>query len=228
MDIDRVEQIRAVERLAHSRGLALMPRAGLAAADFVAARLPSGAQVLALAGPGNNGGDALVAATLLRARGYRVAVVMPAGAARLPDDARHAWQGWRAAGGQARTDLPADAPALVIDGLFGIGLSRPLDGAWQGLIDQVNAWRAPVLALDVPSGLSADSGQLLGDPPGRPVRATWTLSFIGVPAALRAPGAAAWCGEQHLSLLGLTPAFLAEAAGSRGQAAATAGRRSGP
>ncbi|KCV65773.1 YjeF family N-terminal domain protein, partial [Bordetella bronchiseptica 99-R-0433] len=182
----------------------------------------------ALAGPGNNGGDALVAATLLRARGYRVAVVMPAGAARLPDDARHAWQGWRAAGGQARADLPADAPALVIDGLFGIGLARPLDGAWQGLIDQVNAWRAPVLALDVPSGLSADSGQPLGDPPGRPVRATWTLSFIGVPAALRAPGAAAWCGEQHLSLLGLTPAFLAEAAGSRGQAAATAGRRSGP
>ncbi|WP_316242165.1 NAD(P)H-hydrate epimerase, partial [Bordetella pertussis] len=82
MDIERVEQVRAVERLAHRRGLALMPRAGLAAADFVAARLPAGAQVLALAGPGNNGGDALVAATLLQARGYRVAVVMPAGPAR--------------------------------------------------------------------------------------------------------------------------------------------------
>ncbi|MFJ0763166.1 NAD(P)H-hydrate epimerase, partial [Bordetella bronchiseptica] len=51
MDIERVEQVRAVERLAHRRGLALMPRAGLAAADFVAARLPAGAQVLALAGP---------------------------------------------------------------------------------------------------------------------------------------------------------------------------------
>ncbi|KDC74157.1 YjeF family N-terminal domain protein [Bordetella bronchiseptica MBORD635] len=228
MDIERVEQVRAVERLGHRRGLALMPRAGLAAADFVAARLPAGAQVLALAGPGNNGGDALVAATLLQARGYRVAVVMPAGPARLPDDARRAWQDWCAAGGQASADLPAHAPALVIDGLFGIGLARPLDGAWQGLIDQVNAWRVPVLALDVPSGLSAASGQPLGDPPGRPVRATWTLSFIGVPAALRAPGAAAWCGEQYLSLLGLTPAFLAEAVGPCGQATATAARRSGP
>ncbi|WP_313959294.1 NAD(P)H-hydrate epimerase, partial [Bordetella pertussis] len=88
--------------------------------------------------------------------------------------------------------------------------------------------RVPVLALDVPSGLSAASGQPLGDPPGRPVRATWTLSFIGVPAALRAPGAAAWCGEQYLSLLGLTPAFLAEAVGPCGQATATAARRSGP
>ncbi|WP_050869826.1 NAD(P)H-hydrate epimerase, partial [Bordetella pertussis] len=168
------------------------------------------------------------AATLLQARGYRVAVVMPAGPARLPDDARRAWQDWCAAGGQASADLPAHAPALVIDGLFGIGLARPLDGAWQGLIDQVNAWRVPVLALDVPSGLSAASGQPLGDPPGRPVRATWTLSFIGVPAALRAPGAAAWCGEQYLSLLGLTPAFLAEAVGPCGQATATAARRSGP
>ncbi|CPP77335.1 putative carbohydrate kinase [Bordetella pertussis] len=83
MDIERVEQVRAVERLAHRRGLALMPRAGLAAADFVAARLPAGAQVLALAGPGNNGGDALVAATLLQARGYRVALTMRAGPGKI-------------------------------------------------------------------------------------------------------------------------------------------------
>ena len=63
---------------------------------------------------------------------------------------------------------------LVIDGLFGIGLNRPLGADWQALVDTVNRWGAPVLALDVPSGVDADTGVALG----RPIQARWTLSFI--------------------------------------------------
>ena len=152
-----------------------MPLAGAAAARFVAARIAPGTPVLALAGPGNNGGDALVAATVLRAMGHDVRVLLPAGPQKLPPDAARAYDGWVAAGGGTLSALePGFVPGLVIDGLFGIGLNRPLGADWQALVDTVNRWGAPVLALDVPSGVDADTGVALG----RPIQARWTLSFI--------------------------------------------------
>ncbi len=198
-----VAQIRLAEQRALATGRALMPLAGAAAARFVAARVPANASILALAGPGNNGGDALEAATLLLARGLDVHVVLPSGPHRLPADAARAWAGWLAAGGETRThtDLPAGpSPDLVIDGLFGIGLNRPLDAAWQSLIDAVNALQVPVLALDVPSGIDADTGLALG----RPIRARWTLSFIAPSRGLTLAGAGCEAaGECHLDTLGV-------------------------
>lgn len=196
-----VAQIRLAEQHALAAGRALMPLAGAAAADFVAARFPPTASILALAGPGNNGGDALEAATRLLARGFDVQVVLPSGPERLPADAARAWAGWQATGGRSHTVLPQGAqPDLVIDGLFGIGLNRPLDAAWQSLIDAVNGWQAPVLALDVPSGIDADTGAALG----RPIRARWTLSFIAASRGLSCPGAGRdAAGECHLDTLGV-------------------------
>ncbi|WP_144655012.1 NAD(P)H-hydrate epimerase [Achromobacter dolens] len=195
-----VARIRAAERQALAEGRRLMPLAGAAAARFVAARVPPGASVLALAGPGNNGGDALVAATDLRQMGFEVRVVMPKGAQGLPVDAARAYAGWIAAGGSTEIALDSQrAPDLVIDGLFGIGLNRPLGADWQALVDQVNGWGVPILALDVPSGLDADTGARLG----RPILARWTLSFIARARGLIQPGAALAVGESHVDALGV-------------------------
>ncbi|MGY6273227.1 NAD(P)H-hydrate epimerase [Achromobacter denitrificans] len=205
-----VARIRDAERQALASGRRLMPLAGAAAARFAAARIPPGTAVLALAGPGNNGGDALEAATLLRAMGHDVRVLLPAGAQGLPAGAARAYAGWVAAGGATlAAPEPGYVPGLVIDGLFGIGLNRPLGPDWQALVDTVNGWGVPVLALDVPSGVDADTGAILG----RPIQARWTLSFIARARGLAFPGAGAdAAGESHVDTLGVT--MPADAAGA--------------
>lgn len=181
-------QIRAIEQAAMA-GLApgmLMQRAGQAAADSALAIMSgqqNGSQVLILAGPGNNGGDALEAAARLAGNGVAVSVLWHAGPGRQSADAQQALA--RARNSNARfldpllfSDIGATAWALVIDGLFGIGLMRPISGAQRALVDLVNTLACPVLALDVPSGLDADSGTIVGQD-AVAVRATHTVTFIG-------------------------------------------------
>lgn len=192
-------QLRQIEQQALSLGLPLMARAGQAAADFISARFGCGAAVLVLAGPGNNGGDALVAARLLRQRGHRVDLLLAADPRALPADAAAALADWLAAGGQVQQSLPAGPHHLAIDGLFGIGLNRPLAPSWHDLIHAVNARQLPLLALDVPSGVLADSGAV----PGPALRARWTLSFIGTARGLVTGAACNQVGERHLADLAL-------------------------
>ena len=220
-----LEQIRCIERGALAEGLPLMQRAGAAAAAFAQGHLAPGARILALAGPGNNGGDALVTARLLRVRGYAVEVVLPADPGKFPRDAAEPYAQWREAGGVERKALPdiarggvpdpvADSlpdlvvdrlPDLVIDGLFGIGLSRPLGPDWQALVDAVNGWGCPILALDIPSGLEAQTGEALG----HPIRATLTIAFIAPAPALLTPQGRAVAGECVCDRLGLTESMIA-------------------
>ena len=197
--------LRALE-IRHA-GDRLMQRAGLAAADWAGElAMPGGLPVLVVAGPGNNGGDALVAARLLRERFFDVTVVFAGDAERLPPDAACAFQDFVAAGGQAVDDIPAGGRwSLVIDGLFGIGLGRPPAGRHAALIDAINTIagrdRCPVLALDCPSGLDAERGSV----PGIAVRATHTLTFIaGKPGLLTADGPD-HCGQLRLARLDLDP-----------------------
>lgn len=164
----------------------LMERAGAAAAQqalaiLSAADTPSSGSTLVLAGPGNNGGDALVLARHLYQAGRPVRVVFLGSADKLPDDARTAHQAWLAIGGQIESHLPEHGDfALAVDGLFGIGLQRPIVGQWAEYVQWLNGLACPILALDIPSGLDADTGRVLG----LAVRASHTATFIAAKPGL--------------------------------------------
>jgi ADP-dependent NAD(P)H-hydrate dehydratase / NAD(P)H-hydrate epimerase len=180
-----VEQIRAIEHaaLAQLPPGTLMRRAGEAAARSALQLLGTAhGKVLVLAGPGNNGGDALEAAWRLADAGMEVTVLPFAAHAATSAEAQQALQRTRQSAVRfAEPDkfpIAATAWNLVVDGLFGIGLKRPIDGDMRAAIEKVNAMRCPVLAIDVPSGLDADTGAVIG-PDGVAVRATHTITFIG-------------------------------------------------
>src|SRR6185503_17297271 len=155
-------EIRAIEKAA-AGAEPLMEKAGLAAAELARDIAGgSGKPVLVLAGPGNNGGDALVLARHLRQWYFNVTVVFAGDEKKLSADAAAALRAWRAAGGATVPAMPAARQwGLVVDGLFGIGLAREVAGPYAQWISAVNALGAPVLALDVPSGLHSDTGRVL-------------------------------------------------------------------
>ena len=193
----RTAQIRAIEQREIAQGASLMERAGCAAADTARAMLQAAklrpAHVLVLAGPGNNGGDALEAAVHLAAWGYKVTACFAATPERLPADAALAHAKWHALKRDCHASLPTlDDVDLVIDGLFGIGLTRTIEAPYSEWIDAVNAARLPVLALDVPSGLNADTGKAGAACP----RATRTLTFIA-----DKPGLHTLDGPDHAGLI---------------------------
>jgi len=169
------QDIRRIEQAAGSVSPPLMERAGAAAADLAATLLPdTGRDVLVLAGPGNNGGDARVVARMLREKFFRVSLAGKID--EIPKETR-----W----------------SLVVDGLFGIGLSRPIEGEYLMLVEYANRQDCPVLALDIPSGLNSDTGQVLG----QAVRATHTLTFIGLKPGLLTLDGPDHCGQVTVSAL---------------------------
>lgn len=157
----------------------LMRRAGLAVERLSLAIAPHAQRVWICAGPGNNGGDGLEAATHLAAAGKRVSVTLLGDASRLPDDARDAFLRAQAAGVPivGTPDLPVgfNDEDLVVDALLGIGASRPPEGAIAESIVRINALSCRILAVDGPSGLDCSTGQPLGP---SAVRATHTLSLL--------------------------------------------------
>ena len=188
----------------------LMERAGKAAADLIETlqRRLTGAPLI-FAGPGNNGGDAFVAARLLRQRGLNPCVVSRADPAHMPADARGAWESWRAAGGREQTDAPHGSYGVVVDGLFGIGLTRSPAGFYAEWIAAINAYAGPVLALDCPSGLDADRGSCFDVV----VRATHTLTFIALKPGLLTLDGPDHCGSITLADLELGASVQAVARG---------------
>lgn len=198
--IFRTSGIRAIESRFAGGEPPLMERAGAAVA--AAARGLAGTDrrpPLIVAGPGNNGGDGLVAARLLKAQGLVPAVVLVGDAGHLPKDARAALQAWLAAGGQVLTDIPPEDFSLAIDALFGIGLTRPVDGRPAEFVARLNNLSCPILAVDIPSGLGADSGRMLGTA----VRATRTISFIAGKPGLFTLDGPDCCGQVLVDSLGL-------------------------
>ncbi len=195
----RSTALRAIEARFASAHPPLMERAGAALAAEILRMLPSGARPLIVAGPGNNGGDGFVAARLLRQQGIEPTVVFAGEAGRLPADARAAHAAWQAAGGREVADIPAGPWGLVVDALFGIGLARPVEGAMAELVGRIGALGCPVLAADVPSGLCADTGRVLGCA----IRASRTLTFIAGKPGLYTGDGPDHCGEVIVADLGL-------------------------
>jgi len=185
------DALRAIERqaLAALPPGTLMARAGAALARHVALLArdqPRGRPIEVLVGPGNNGGDALTAAMRLHELGFAVTCRALSEHPPTAEDALRVHRQWLARGGRfenlaalsaALAEGSPDGP-LVIDGLFGIGLTRALSGPAAELVERVNRSGAPVVAVDLPSGLDADRGQPCGEPPGPAMRARWSVTFI--------------------------------------------------
>lgn len=208
------EQVRALDDAAiHEHGIpgyALMCRAGEAALAVLRARWPEARGVAVLCGAGNNAGDGYVVARLARAAGLSVNVEAVVPGERLRGDARRAWEDCRDAGVDIvpfggrddRGDFVAD---VVVDALLGTGLDRPVEGAFADAVGRINDTRARVLALDIPSGLDADTGRVHGSA----VRAEVTITFVGLKQGLFLGDAPDYRGELELSDLGI-PAAAAE------------------
>jgi hydroxyethylthiazole kinase-like uncharacterized protein yjeF len=175
--------------------LTLMENAGQAVANAIAARFKP-CPVTVLCGPGNNGGDGFVVARLLDESGFMVRVAQNADPKGDAAAMSERWKGTRV----ALTPEALDGARLVVDGLFGAGLSRPLEGAYAQVVEALND--LPVAAIDVPSGLSGDTGQPLG---GVVVKAALTVTFFRKkPGHLLLPGRAL-CGEIVVSDIGIPP-----------------------
>jgi hydroxyethylthiazole kinase-like uncharacterized protein yjeF len=153
-------------------GIELMENAGRAVADAAGALL-KGQRVVIVAGPGNNGGDGFVAARHLAERGYAVRVSFVGDKARLKGDAVLAADRWSGPVEQASPVSLADCD-IVIDALFGAGLDREVDGLPRAMIRAMNATAAPVIAVDLPSGVNGTTGAVMGVA----VNATHTVTFF--------------------------------------------------
>ena len=189
-------QMAKADAFAVARGtpsLTLMENAGRAVAQAIVARFKPCA-VTVLCGPGNNGGDGFVVARLLDEEGFTVRLAHDAEPKGDAAAMSALWKGTRV----ALTPAALDGARLVVDALFGAGLSRPLEGAAAQVVEALND--LPVVAIDMPSGVSGDGGQALG---GVYVTAALTVTFFRKkPGHLLLPGRAL-CGEIVLADIGI-------------------------
>jgi len=207
----RVQQVREMDEYAIGQlgipGIELMRRAGAAAFAALRSRWPKARTVSVLCGAGNNGGDAYVVARLAMEAGLDVRAYPLAPPEGLQGDARTAFEDYRDAGGPMLDFVPVDfeGAQVLVDGLLGTGLGREVEGAYAELIRAVNRFRGGVLALDVPSGLHADTGRVLGVA----IKADLTVTFIGLKQGLFTGDGPEHCGEVVFDDLQTPPAVQA-------------------
>lgn len=202
----------------------LMENAGRGATDVLVRELlegdPEGAEVVVVCGTGNNGGDGLVIARHLMVRGANVAVFLVGDVHKISADARANLDAWRGLGGSVHelalgeplgvlSEAMADADA-VVDALFGTGLDRPIEGYQAEVIRAMNVTAAPRFAVDLPSGLDADTGGTLGVA----VFAQATATFAHHKLGLLTPGGARLAGIVHVVDIGVPGGIVAHVGGS--------------
>jgi ADP-dependent NAD(P)H-hydrate dehydratase / NAD(P)H-hydrate epimerase len=214
------EQVRNLDRgvieTQRIAGYELMQRAGRAVCALIRRRYPGfaarPARALVVCGGGKNGGDGYVIARLLQDDGYRVDVCPLVPIDQLRDDALAAARDWQGRGDPelALPKLDIHAYDLVVDALLGTGLQRPVEGVFADAIRLMNDARCPVIAVDIPSGLQADTGQ----PLPVAVMADHTVTFIGRKQGLYTGRAADYCGQIHFEDL-QAPAAIHEGVQAR-------------
>jgi NAD(P)H-hydrate epimerase len=178
-----------------------MERAGRAAFDVIRERFPACGSLLVLCGAGNNAGDGYVVARLAREQGLAVKVCSLLDETRLKGAAAEAFEAFRAAGGAlapfARDLLPA--ADLIVDAVLGTGLDRPVTGDLADRFAELNAFERPIIALDIPSGLHADTGAVFGTA----LRANLTVTFIARKLGLATGHGRTLAGEEIFCDLGV-------------------------
>ncbi len=183
-------------------GIELMEQAGIAVADVIV-DVAAGRRVVVVAGPGNNGGDGFVVARHLAARGYATRVSFVGDRGRLKGDAATAAARWSGPVDEAAPGQLADCD-IIVDALFGAGLDRPVDGLPRAMIEAMNAAAAPVVAVDLPSGINGTSGAVMG----AAVKAVTTVTFFRrKPGHLLLPGRL-HCGEVTVADIGIPAKVL--------------------
>ena len=183
-------------------GIELMENAGRKVADAVSRRWPP-QLVAVLCGPGNNGGDGFVAARVLAERGSPVRLALLGSVGALRGDAAQAAARWPGVV-EALTPAALDGAGLVVDGIFGAGLARPVEGTTRAVIEAIGEQRLPVVAIDVPSGIDGASGEVRGTAP----RAAVTVTFFRKkPGHLLLPGRS-YCGETVVEQIGIPDSVL--------------------
>ncbi len=207
------ESMRAFDAHAIQQGIpgsVLMENAGRGAADVIEDRYEHAHNFAIVCGTGNNGGDGFVVARHLARHGRRVSVFLVGDASKIAGDARAAFDGWVAAGGEIktaneslRTNLAASD--VIIDAIFGTGLNREVSAQVAAVIETMNASRAPRVSLDVPSGVDADTGV----PLGAAVRATLTITFAFGKKGLYSPQGRVNAGEIEIVPIGVQPVLPA-------------------
>ncbi|PAS01741.1 bifunctional ADP-dependent NAD(P)H-hydrate dehydratase/NAD(P)H-hydrate epimerase [Vibrio cholerae] len=203
------QQLKQGEQDAASeRGLELfhlMERAGQAVFTIAFAQYPTSHHWLICCGGGNNGGDGYIVAVLARHMGIDVTVWQLGDPEKLPADAHRAYQQWKELGGAVyapQSEVP-ESTDVIIDALFGIGLKEALRPQVVPLIELLNQSGKPIVAVDVPSGLCADTGQVMGTC----IKAQHTVSLIGLKQGLVTGQARCYVGTLHYAGLGVEEVF---------------------
>ncbi|MDB5298062.1 MAG: nnr 2 [Phycisphaerales bacterium] len=233
-------QVRRVDAIATDRygvpGIVLMENAAAGAARAIRVRFyplwkaAAPPRILILCGGGNNGGDGLAVARHLVNTGAVVTVGLCVDPTRYAGDALTNWRvasamglpmfaadppvlsallvGTPAPGAHCQDRVPGLAPNLIIDAIFGTGLSAAPRDPFPRLVDAIEASGVPVTSIDLPSGLDADTGHPLGP---RAVRATLTVTFVGLKAGFLSPASRAYTGEIEVVDIGCPAQAVAEA-----------------
>ena len=201
----RAAQVRELDRIAIQErgipGFELMSRAGHEVFQRLKKQWPDARSVAVFCGSGNNAGDGYIIAGLALAAGLNVCVYAVSEPEKLNGDALTAYRKYSEANGtvmpfQAGQAINAD---VLVDALLGTGLDRPVTGLYAEAIQTINAHSSPVIAVDIPSGLNADTGNVMGCA----VKAVCTVTFIGLKQGLFTGQAAEYCGEICYAQLGV-------------------------